>query len=136
MAEPYTVPLYRIPLKPGQNQSLTVSLNGTDYRLRLLFNDVASEPFWALDIGDAYGVPILMGIPVLTGQNLLGQYEYLGIGGGGALFCAGPNINPDPPTLEGLGVEWQLYFAPPTNAPSALSGLSFVPPGFAGASLT
>lgn len=135
MPAPYSVPLYLIPITPGQNQSFKVGLNGTDYRMRLLFNEVGETPLWFLDIGDASGVPLVTGIPLLTGQNLLAPFDYLEIGGGGALFCAGPNINPDPPTMEGLGSEWQLYFAPPTNAVTQLSGLAFVPPDLAGASL-
>ncbi len=128
---PYNTPLTRIPLQPAQAQSLGINLNGTDYRFRLNFN--ASDPFstggtWILDIGDESGVPIVCGIPLLPGQNLLAQYGYLEIGGGGALFCYGAGAaEGEIPGWDTLGVSWQLYFAPYTYRLTTLSGLATIP---------
>ena len=129
---PYSTPLTRINLQPAQNQSLSVNLNGTDYRLRLLFNAAVSDPFWALDIGDANGAPMVCGIPLLPGQNLLEPYGHLDIGGGGALFCYGAGATDGGiPDWDTLGVSWQLYFAPFTYRVPGLSGLATIPQSLA-----
>jgi hypothetical protein len=36
---------------------------------------------WMLDIGDADNAPVLCGIPLVTGSDLLAQYAYLGFTG-------------------------------------------------------
>lgn len=128
MAPPYTVPLFRIPTQPSQAQSFGVTLNGREYRFRLTYND-AQEGGWVLDIGGEDGAPIVCGIPVLPGMNLLEPYGHLSIGGGGALFVYGPGTNDAAPTFEGLGAAWQLYFAPPTDplGPYSGAGFAFIP---------
>lgn len=126
----YSVPLAQIPITPAQNQSLAINLNGTDYRLRLMWNDEANDGSgtWMMDIGDGQGVPIVCGIPLVAGVNLLGQYEYLQIGRGGAMFLFGVNHSTESPTFYNLGSEWQLYFGFPTSfGGSVLPGLTTVP---------
>jgi len=122
----YSVPLARIPITPAQNQSFLINLNGTDYRLRIQWNDEAGT--WTLDIGDGQGTPIVCGISLVPGVNILEQYEYLQIGRGGALFLFGHDATNEYPTFYNLGSEWQLYFGFPTSFGSKpLSGLSTVP---------
>lgn len=133
MAPPYAVPLARIPIVPAQGQSFNINLNGTDYRFRLQYND-AEEGGWVLDIGDAQGAPIVCGISVVSNTNLLGQYEHLQIGRGGALFVANAVGDDSTPTFAGLGEEWQMFFGFPTSFnTSPLSGLSMVPTEFSAA---
>ena len=99
--------VHEIPLSPGP-QSLTADLGGTDYRLRLTYN-AAEEGSWILDIGDADGVPMVCGIPLIPGQDLLGQYHHLGFTG--SLFVDTFNRPNAYPTYDGLGSESRLYFA-------------------------
>lgn len=95
-----------IPLSAA-NQTFTVQLGLIEYRLRLIYRD-ADEAGWVMDISDAEDTPIVAGIPLITGANLLAQYGYLEIGG--ALYMA-TDADPDAvPTFENLGGAAKLYW--------------------------
>ena len=96
---------YQIPLIASQ-QSFTITLGGNVYTLRLIFCDDPTAG-WILDIGDSGGVPILCGIPLKTGINLLEQYEYLNFGGGLMAVLSGDNTSIG---FTDLGSNGQLYF--------------------------
>jgi len=91
---------YRVPLKPGAPQRLSVALGQVEYRLTLKYRDV-EQGGWVLDIADANDAPIVSGVPLVTGADLLGQYKHLGFAG--RLWVQTPS-NPDAaPTFDGLG---------------------------------
>ncbi len=96
---------YRIPLSP-EPQSLTVSLGGVEYRLTIRWLE-ADEGGWLLDIATSEGVDLVAGIPLVTGCDLLEPYDYLGIGGGLAVWSDGSDL---PPTPDNLGQGVELYF--------------------------
>jgi hypothetical protein len=96
---------YEIPLQ-SQNQQLTITMGGNVYTLQVSWNDASQA--WVLDIGDVNNVPIIQGIPLVTGCDLLGQYEYLGIGG--ALEVQTDNNSNLMPTFYNLGSTSHLYF--------------------------
>lgn len=96
---------YEIPLTP-EAQSFHITLGGTDYGLRLLWN--APDSVWLLDINDSNDVPILQGIPLVTGVDLLAQYDYLGISG--QLVVQTDNDPNVVPTVDNLGITGRLYF--------------------------
>ena len=96
---------FEIPLS-AQPQTLTVKINGTNYQLRIQWNIPMDG--WVIDISDANGVAILAGVPLVTGANLLGQYEYLGFDF--ELFCQTDGDIYSPPTYENLGSSGHLYF--------------------------
>lgn len=99
MAEAY----YTIPLK-AEPQSFGITLAGKEYRLTVRWFD-APETGWTLDIEEPEkAAPIVMGIPLVTGCDLLEQYRYLGFAG--ELWVEGEL----PPTLENLGTEVELVF--------------------------
>lgn len=98
---------YEIPLSPDP-QTFVIAIAGKDYRLRLTYQDVDGGG-WVVDISDSQGGTLVQGIPLVTGADLLEQYQYLGIGG--ALYVQGA---PDPdsvPTFENLGTDAILYWA-------------------------
>jgi hypothetical protein len=97
---------FSIPMQP-QPQQFTIVLSGVTYTFTLLYRNTPLGG-WTLDIGDASNNPILQGIPLVTGANLLGQYTYLGFVGG--LFVQTAD-NPDAvPTFQNLGTDGQLYY--------------------------
>jgi hypothetical protein len=96
---------YQIPLIASQ-QSFTITLNGVAYSMRLIFCDDPTAG-WILDIGDSNGLPILCGIPLKIGINLLQQYSYLGLGGGLMAVLSGDNLSIG---YTDLSVNAQLYF--------------------------
>lgn len=100
---------YEVPLS-AEPQTFTISLAGTVYRLRVVYADVA-EGGWIIDISDVSGNPIVAGIPLVTGHDLLEQYAYLGIGGQLVVATDG---DPDAvPTFANLGTTSHLYFITP-----------------------
>lgn len=103
---------FEVPTGP-QQQTQLLSLNGIVYRLTTTWCDPASV--WILDIDDSIGNTILHGIPLVTGANLLEQYAYLGIGGGGALIVQSSNDPTLVPSFSTLGSTGHLYFISPNS---------------------
>jgi len=100
--------VHEIPLTPAP-QTIQTALNGTIYGLRLYYAD-APEAGWCMDIADANGEALVCGIPLVTGCDLLEQYEFLSIGGGGHLYVGTPGNPPAVPTYANLGIDSHLYF--------------------------
>jgi len=99
---------FEIPLSPAP-QTFSIPLNGIDYQLTLHWNKASQN--WVLNIDDANGAAVAHGLPLLTGTNLLDQYEYLGIGG--ALVVQTDSAVDDVPSFSELGVTGRLYFVTP-----------------------
>ncbi|TJZ75577.1 phage baseplate plug family protein [Chitiniphilus eburneus] len=98
--------IYEIPLTPDP-QRFTVTLSGVDYRMTVQYRDAVNGG-WVLDIGDANDEPIVNGIPMVTGVNLLEQYGYLGFTGG---LWVQTTDDPDAvPTFENLGIGAHVYW--------------------------
>lgn len=102
------MPAFEIPLSPVP-QRFSIQLGGVFYRLRLLWNRPAN--CWVLDVADQNDVPMVQGIPIITGADLLAQYGYLGFGG---QLIAQTDSDPYAvPTAENLGTTGHLYFVTP-----------------------
>lgn len=95
-----------IPLTPSP-QVLTTALSGVTYTLTIKWNTVAE--CWMMDIGDQSNNPLVQGIPLVTGSDLLAQFEYLGIGG--ALTVQTDNDPAAIPTYTNLGTTGHLFYA-------------------------
>lgn len=93
---------YVIPLTP-EPQRFGIVLAGRELLLAVRWMD-APEGGWLLDVADAGGVPLLSGIPLVAGCDLLEPYGYLGLGG--ALRLSGD----EPPALDTLGQGVDLLF--------------------------
>lgn len=98
---------YEIPLTP-EPQQFGITLNGAQYTITLTYRD-NPEGGWFIDLSDAGNNPILNGVPLVTGLDLLAQYTYLGIGGSLYVFTDGDLLAE--PTANNLGVSSRLYFA-------------------------
>ncbi|WP_407198969.1 phage baseplate plug family protein [Citrobacter portucalensis] len=93
-----------ISLSPD-NQLFRIQLAETTYTLRVIWRDSAG---WILDVQDSSGEPLLSGVPLVTGVNLLEQYPQLGING--ALLVGCDVGAPDEPTKTNLGTYSHLIF--------------------------
>jgi hypothetical protein len=102
-----TTPTFlQIPLQNGPRQ-FTITLSGVEYTITIQYRNTVNGG-WVLDIGDDLNNPIVKGIPLVTGANLLEQYGYLGFVGG--LF-AQTTSDPDAvPTFENLGIDSLLWY--------------------------
>lgn len=100
---------YEIPLTP-EPQQFAIPLAGANYTITLEYHN-DPELGWTLDLADASGTNMLTGVPLVTGADLLAQYQYLGIGGSLYVYT-----DSDPlavPTPDNLGIDAHLYFATP-----------------------
>ena len=95
------LPLTNIPEK------FSISLGGINYILVSRWND-ADEGGWILEFYDQDELPILMNVPLVTGANLLDQYEYLGIPG--LLYVITEGDDYAVPTIDNLGTASQVYY--------------------------
>jgi hypothetical protein len=102
---------YTIPLVP-QAQTLAITLAGVNYNLNVYWN--VPNNSWMLDLLDDNGNPILTGVPLVTGADLLEQFAYLGIGG---QLIVQTTDNPNAvPTYTDLGSTGNLYFVVPASS--------------------
>ena len=97
--------VYEIPLDP-RPQSFSINLAGVEYQLSLVWNYYSDS--WVLSISDSSGIPILTGIPLVSGADLLGQYQYLKFGG--SLIVQSDFDLYSIPGYETLGLTDHLYF--------------------------
>ncbi|WP_144156560.1 phage baseplate plug protein [Paraburkholderia sp. BCC1885] len=95
---------YEIPLSP-QPQMFGIAIAGTTYTLTVTWNWVNAS--WIINIADSSGNPILSGIPMVTGANLLEQFGYLNFGF--QLIAQTDNAPDVVPTFADLGSTGHLY---------------------------
>jgi hypothetical protein len=93
-----------IPLKP-QPSVFRVFLNGINYQFTTRWNIPGN--YWVLNIADQYGDKLICGIPLITGLNLIEQYQY--IIQGGLWIISTENVYFDP-TYTNLGITNNLYY--------------------------
>lgn len=96
---------YEIPLSPAP-QTFLIGLGSRQVRMTFKWNDVAGH--WVLDLEEPTGEPIIMGIPVVTGVDLLAPYGYLGFDGQ-IIVQSQANID-DIPTFETLGGDGLVFY--------------------------
>lgn len=95
---------YEIPLS-AQPQTFNITLVGVTYGFTVTWNVVNAS--WMIDISDASGSPILSGIPMVMGADLLEQFDYLSLGF--ALVAQTDNAPDVVPTFADLGTTGHLY---------------------------
>jgi len=102
--------IWEVPLTP-RAQVIRVDIGNTFYTLNFRWNRVNST--WIMDISDSLNNPLSMGIPLVTGADLLGQFRYLGIGGGVPMITMTIAVGHSPdeiPTYENLGIDAHLFY--------------------------
>lgn len=103
MSTPFDIPLSPTP------QVFTIQLVNTFYQLTVQWNRAAQA--WVLDIADVNGIPILSGVALVTGVNLLEQFAYLVLGG--QLIVQTDHDTFAVPTYANLGSTGHLYYVVP-----------------------
>jgi hypothetical protein len=106
---------YEIPTQAGQPFSEQVTILGITYSLFFAWNWVNQT--WVVDWFDETGlVPLLRGMPIVTGSDLLEQYNYMRPGWHTIMtaITVGPDVNPDTvPDFYNLGGDGHLYVSTP-----------------------
>lgn len=96
---------FEIPLI-SQPQLLRVVLNAVTYQLRIVWNDINQS--WVMDVLDTNGNPLVQGVPLITGSDLMGPFQYLNFGG--MFIVQTDNDTRAVPTFTNLGQTGHLYF--------------------------
>ena len=97
---------FQLPLQ-AQPQTFSVALSGITYTLSFNYRNTPMGG-WTVDIADANNNPIVQGVPLVTGANLLAQYAYLGFVG--ALWVQTSDDPDAVPTFSNLGIDGQVYY--------------------------
>lgn len=104
-----------VPLTSDPNQTLEISVTVDEEILNLSlfvrYNEIAE--YWTMKVSDqATGVVLVDSVPFLMGEdgaaNILGQYEYLGIGS--AYIVPITQVDMDRPDGTNLGTEFVLLW--------------------------
>ena len=101
-----TTNVFEVPLS-ATAQTFDIKLLDISYHLRVVWNPATS--CWVLDIADASNTPIISGLPMVTGCDLLGQLAYIGLGG--SLLVMTDADGEAIPTYANLGTTGHLFFA-------------------------
>ena len=104
-----------IPTQPGRPFSEQVTWQGVQYTLQFWWNPASY--CWVLDIYDSSGAnPILTGLPLVTGTDVLGQFGYLPVAAQAVItvMSVGPGVSPDQvPDFGNLGSDGHVYLITP-----------------------
>jgi hypothetical protein len=95
-----------IPLKAATAQQFLCEINGTTYGLSFYYLDTDMGG-WAFDLCDQNFEPLAAGLQLVTGADLLAQYEYLNFGF--TLYCVTDGAPFIPPWWSNLGQTSHLY---------------------------
>lgn len=100
--------VYIIPFS-NKEESFVCSLSGISLRFENFWNDAAQ--LWFIDVYNATtNEAITLGLPLVTGCDLLAQFKYKGLAG--HIFCHNEGATDEPPTFENLGETCFVYFTP------------------------
>ena len=95
---------------PNQTWQTTVSINGgpVSFSVTLNYNEV--QGCWQMSLYDANGNLLLSSMPLVTGTNLLGQFQYLA--SGSIYILNASNVSePDFPNSFDLGSDFVLAWS-------------------------
>jgi hypothetical protein len=95
---------YEIPLK-AEAQAFNITLGAIVYNFNVHWNTFAGV--WFIDIADQNNTPLVQGVALITGADLLDPYSYLGFG---FELIVQTDFNTfAAPTYENLGNTSHLY---------------------------
>jgi hypothetical protein len=87
-----------------------IALSGVIFTMRLNYNSRMER--FSLDVADAQGTDLVVGLPVLISRDLTGQYVITGLPSGN--FFATDDSNTDSqPTIDSFQIDHTLFYADP-----------------------
>lgn len=88
--------IQEIPLT-ADNQQFSINIAGSTWRISINWRDV----YWIMDLQNDRAEPVISGIPLVTGADLLAQYAYMRLGFKLVVVC--DDSAQDYPTKTDLG---------------------------------
>jgi len=89
------------------NYNFQTELDGTDYILRFRYNGRSTS--WYMDMSTPENAPIIMGIKIVVGTELLSSFKHLAIPQGIMYAVNLENVNQEP-TRNNFGSEIRLVY--------------------------
>ena len=93
-------------------QSFETLLSGARVRITLTWRNKGGSG-WVMDLDNGDGDRLISGIPLVTGCNLLEQYQHIGIPGELWVVTVSGGKAFDVPTYANLGTGSKLVYVPP-----------------------
>lgn len=100
---------YEFPLRP-EAQQIRIQIGEVDYVVRFGWGDTP-DGGWFIDIADADSVPLVRGLALTAGEDVLQQVSYLGIAGEIRVQTDGDDLVE--PTYANLGSNGKVLFITP-----------------------
>ncbi|WP_038367831.1 hypothetical protein [Bosea sp. UNC402CLCol] len=101
--------VYEFPLLP-QAQQMSITLGTVEYQVRFGWCDTP-DGGWFIDIADIDGNPLVQGLPLTAGENVLQQFDYLGFPGEIRVMTDSSELVE--PTYANLGTNGKVLFISP-----------------------
>jgi len=101
------VRVFRVPV-PARPVTFTIPLGGIQYNWQTYW--LVPMECWVVNIADSRGNPLINGIPLVPGLNLLGQFGYVI---DGTLFVRSDHDPDAIPDFTHLGITGHVFFIPP-----------------------
>jgi predicted Zn-dependent protease with MMP-like domain len=101
---------YQIPVdsSPNQEFDITVPVDGNNLQLHLSFTYNTIANYWVMSVADKNKNMLVMSIPLVTGTNLVGQYNHLALGSAFLVKTGDSALNY--PDSDSLGNEFILLW--------------------------
>lgn len=100
---------YEFPLRP-EAQQMTIQLGEVEYVVRFGWCD-APDGGWFIDMTALDGAPLIRGLPLTAGENVLQQFDHFGIPG--EIRVQTDNDELVEPTYGNLGSNGKVLFITP-----------------------
>lgn len=91
--------MVQIPLISGA-QAFGITLGDNEYNIKTIFRDGVSGPAWYVDVERTDGSDAVLGIPLVLGADLFGQFQYKGFG---HLTCTLDGSTNQTPAYDDMG---------------------------------
>lgn len=99
--------IYAIPLSTGA-QKFSIRLGNNALQIRLVWRE-AEGGGWFIDLSDSDGNPLLAGLPLRCGHDLLEEHAHLGLG---KLTVSLDGESNGDPSYADMGRRMALYWSP------------------------
>lgn len=94
---------------PNDTFSSTIPVNGKNKKFYFFLRYNEEAEYWVMDLSDENKQPIVSSIPLISGINILEQYEYLKIGKA-YIINTDKSLLADKPDANNLGDTFKLVW--------------------------
>lgn len=100
------MPSYNLPILSNRNRTFTKIVGGRTIKVALIYNNALNN--WMIyfaDLSTGEEVPLVTGLALVTGPDILAQFKHLGLGSFNVIHKI-PSVGSDSPTISTLKSEF------------------------------